>query len=200
MKRALVWFRNDLRVHDNIVLATAIANFDELIPVYVFDELCFKETDIGLPKTGPYRANFLKESILDLREQVRELGGDLIIRHGDVVEEIKKLVDQFSITSVLASKECTYEEVQIEEALEKVLHQRGIALDLYWQSTLYHISDIPWPIQHLPAVFTDFRKQVERESTIRETLAPLKAINMVGKCLSRESPKIGRTWIDFEKR
>ncbi len=190
MKRALVWFRNDLRVHDNIVLTTANANFDELIPVYIFDELNFKETRIGLPKTGPYRANFLIETVLDLRAQLSNLGGDLIVRRGNVVEEIMKLVDQFSINTVVASKECTYEELHIEGALEKVLHQKGVALNLYWQSTLYYISDIPWPIQHLPSVFSDFRKQLERESTIRETLAPSKAINIVESVYPGEVPKL----------
>ncbi|MCB0627403.1 MAG: deoxyribodipyrimidine photo-lyase, partial [Saprospiraceae bacterium] len=40
-KRAIVWFRQDLRVHDNEALTEALRHADEVIPVYVFDERVF---------------------------------------------------------------------------------------------------------------------------------------------------------------
>ena len=33
MKRAIVWFKTDLRLHDNETLVKAIAKSDEIIPV-----------------------------------------------------------------------------------------------------------------------------------------------------------------------
>ena len=41
-KRVIVWFRQDLRLHDNVALTDAIKNGEEVIPVYVFDERVFK--------------------------------------------------------------------------------------------------------------------------------------------------------------
>ncbi len=35
-KKILVWFRNDLRLHDNEMLVEAIAKSDEILPVYCF--------------------------------------------------------------------------------------------------------------------------------------------------------------------
>ncbi len=40
-KRGIVWFRQDLRLHDNEALHDAISSLDEVIPVYVFDERTF---------------------------------------------------------------------------------------------------------------------------------------------------------------
>ena len=40
-KVVLVWFRNDLRLHDNEVLTEAIAKSDLIIPVYCFDPRYF---------------------------------------------------------------------------------------------------------------------------------------------------------------
>jgi deoxyribodipyrimidine photolyase len=36
-KPALLWFRNDLRLHDHEPLAAACAGATSLLPVYVFD-------------------------------------------------------------------------------------------------------------------------------------------------------------------
>lgn len=36
----------------------------------------------GIAKTGPYRANFLLESVADLRQRLRDRGSDLIVRMG----------------------------------------------------------------------------------------------------------------------
>ena len=40
MSRALVWFRNDLRVDDHPALAAAAAACEEVVAVYVWEERC----------------------------------------------------------------------------------------------------------------------------------------------------------------
>ena len=61
-ERVIVWFRNDLRVHDNPVLSAAAARGgaegSTVVPVYCFDPRTFGETPWGSPKTGGYRARF----------------------------------------------------------------------------------------------------------------------------------------------
>ena len=72
-RRAILWFRQDLRLHDNEALSEALDSADEIIPVYVFDERVFrgKTHFFGFPKTGKFRARFIIESIHDLRESLR---------------------------------------------------------------------------------------------------------------------------------
>jgi deoxyribodipyrimidine photo-lyase len=75
-RRAVLWFRNDLRLHDNASLTTAAALVkkgaaEHVLPVYVFDPRHFGTTGFGSPKTGKYRARFLLESVQDLKEELR---------------------------------------------------------------------------------------------------------------------------------
>jgi len=65
----LVWFRNDLRVHDNEILLEAIRKADKVLPVYCFDPFYFNKNASGNPKTGNLRARFLLESVADLRKE-----------------------------------------------------------------------------------------------------------------------------------
>ena len=62
-KTILVWFRNDLRIHDNEILFEAAKKADKVLPVYCFDPFYFKTTELGLRKTGNIRARFLLLSL-----------------------------------------------------------------------------------------------------------------------------------------
>ena len=71
MNRILVWFRNDLRIHDQELLTIASEyNPQHIIPVYCFDDRQFETTPFGFPKTGKFRAKFLQESVIDLRNNL----------------------------------------------------------------------------------------------------------------------------------
>ena len=50
-KKILVWFRNDLRLHDNEMLVEAIAKSDEILPVFCFDPRQFELTNYQSIKT-----------------------------------------------------------------------------------------------------------------------------------------------------
>ena len=81
-KIILVWFRNDLRIHDNEILLEASRKADFVIPFYCFDERHFMLTSFNTLKTGPFRARFLIESVADLQKSLLKLGSDLIIAKG----------------------------------------------------------------------------------------------------------------------
>lgn len=52
----VMWFRNDLRVHDNQALAMALRESTSLLPLYCFDPREYSSTVNGVNTTGPYRA------------------------------------------------------------------------------------------------------------------------------------------------
>ena len=66
MQRSIVWFKTDLRLHDNETLFRAIEQSDQIIPVYCFDEKHYQTTEFGFSKTGSIRAKFLLESLINL--------------------------------------------------------------------------------------------------------------------------------------
>lgn len=172
VKRAILWFRQDLRLHDNEALTEALCHADEVIPIYVFDERIFKgETHrFGFPKTGKYRARFIIESVEDLRESLRAKGCELIVRVGKPEEEVFELAKQVRSNWVFCNRERTQEEVQVQDALEKNLWTIGQEMRYTRGKLLYYTADLPFPIQHTPDIFTQFRKEVERYVPVREPL------------------------------
>ena len=169
--RVLVWFRNDLRVSDNETLSKAIQLGREVVLVYVLDPRQFDTMEIGLPKTGSFRAQFLFEGLQDLKNSLRELGSDLLILQGKPEECLLNLAGKIGIDAIFFSKEVTSEERKVEIALEKGAFSMGIPTESFWQSTLYHKDDLPFPVSQTPEVFTHFRKEVEKLSKVRPAYA-----------------------------
>lgn len=166
---SLIWFRNDLRLHDNEALHIALENAETLLPVYIFDPRQFEATgEAGFPKTGPYRLQFLLDSLRDLRASLQAKGSDLIILKGKPEELIPELCKKHDIGLVSYHEEATPEETQVEDALDDALEAAGIEVDSAWGATLYHVDDLPMEVEKLPDVFTAFRKKAEKYSEVRE--------------------------------
>jgi deoxyribodipyrimidine photo-lyase len=174
--RILVWYRQDLRLTDHAPLSAALAaalkSGGTVIALYCFDPRQFGLMAEGFPKTGAIRAQFLLESIADLRQQFRALGSDLLIRQGEPERVIADLVTTLEIDAVYYHQEVTPEETQVEAALKGQLSaaKPAVAIKRFWGHTLYRRDDLPFTLADLPELFTTFRKQVEKSAQIREPI------------------------------
>ncbi len=120
-KTILVWFRNDLRVHDNEILLEAVKRADSILPVFCFDPRYFAETNYGTKKTGAFRAKFLLESVSGLRQSLQNLGGNLLITFGLPEEVLPEICRQYSISEVYHHREVAIEETEISGNVEAAL-------------------------------------------------------------------------------
>jgi deoxyribodipyrimidine photo-lyase len=188
--RVLIWFRNDLRLCDNATLTAAIAEGKEIIPVYCLDPRLFEMTTHGFPKTGNFRAKFILEAISDLKQNFKNLGSDLILLNGKPEEELLKFAKDNQAEAIFLSEEVTAEEKNVEDLLRKSALISGIAVNSNWQSTLYHLDDLPFSIQDLPEVFTFFRKDVEKKSTVRKILPATIELNFPKEMLGGNSKNL----------
>jgi deoxyribodipyrimidine photo-lyase len=170
-RRAIVWFRQDLRLHDNEALATALRMAEEVVPVYIFDERVFLgETRFGFRKVGPHRTRFILESVENLRENLEKIGGKLLIRVGRPESILSEMAQQIKASWVICNRERTHEEVLVQDGLEQKLWGIGVELLYSRGKMLYHTQDLPVPVQHTPDIFTQFRKETESITPVREPL------------------------------
>ncbi|WP_395076149.1 DASH family cryptochrome [Flavobacterium sp.] len=175
MKTSIVWFKTDLRLLDNETLAKAIAQSDQIVPVYCFDESHFETTKYGFKKTGNFRAQFLLESLLDLDKNLRELGSGLVIIKGKPEIEIPKIASEYKVQKVFAKREVAFEEKQTKQLVQNELWKQQCEIETFSTSTLYHAEDLPFSIKDIPDVFTNFRKKTEQDSKVRAVFdKPLK--------------------------
>ncbi len=120
LRTVIVVFTRDLRVSDNPALELACRSAEHVLPVFVLHE--------GLGFAVPNRARFLHDCLADLRESLRRLGGDLVIRRGDPVSEVLRLADETSADGVVLARDVSAYARRRWQRLEEGCEERRIAL------------------------------------------------------------------------
>lgn len=100
MTTALVWFRRDLRDYDHAALRHALQENDRVYCVFVFDT-----TILALLPKSDRRVAFIHRALVELDASLRENGGALLVRHGNPVDEIPRLVASLSVDAVYANRD-----------------------------------------------------------------------------------------------
>jgi deoxyribodipyrimidine photo-lyase len=170
--RILIWYRHDLRLHDHEPLFRALQTAGCILPLYCFDNRQFGHTSFGFPKTGPYRTQFLLESVAALKRSLQTLGSDLIIRQGLPEQLIPEIAQALNIDAVYYYRLIGTEEIAVERSLQQNLAARNISTQQFWGHTLYPPDQLPFPIEELPELFTRFRQQLEAHHAQNPTLIP----------------------------
>src|ERR1700680_3118662 len=113
MRRVIHWFRRDLRVSDNTALWHACDQADEVIPVYILST--WKKRH---PWTGPNRQEFLCGCLESLATNLQALGGRLILRAGDPVRELERLVHETHAEAIFFNRGTDPYSSEIQKQLE----------------------------------------------------------------------------------
>ena len=174
----LVWFRNDLRVDDNASLAAACKSSGKTIGIYCFDPRHFTNTKYGFKKTEKFRTKFLIESVSQLKNNLAKKNISLFVYFEEPENIIPNIIEKFSINRIYFQKEWTEEEFKVSTELKKKIINTKIHFLETFDQFLFHPEDIPYAeFNKIPSVYTEFRKKVEKESTIRTSVTITKKSN-----------------------
>ncbi len=122
-RRAVVWYRRDLRIDDHPALRAALDEADEIIPLFVLDpEL------LGGRGVGANRRSFLTGALRSLDRDLRTRGGRLFVRVGDPVEVVPAVAAATGASSVHCSREFTPYAIRRDQATDAALNGRGVRL------------------------------------------------------------------------
>ncbi|NGF56347.1 deoxyribodipyrimidine photolyase [Parapedobacter sp. SGR-10] len=197
-KVILVWFRNDLRIHDNEILYNAVQKADFIVPVYIFDTRYYEVNQRGFLNTGQLRREYTLRTVMSLKEKIQHLGGDLLTYEGLPEEIIPHLVQKYDVDEVYHHREVAKRETDISERVEEALWKIKINLKHFIGHTLYHKEDLPFPIRDIPEDFNTFRKKIEKESSVRKALPDIAQIHIPPHLEKTILPTHGKTKFPYD--
>jgi deoxyribodipyrimidine photo-lyase len=171
MPTAVFWFRNDLRLHDHPALLEAIAKNDNLLPVYIVDPDNYKGNTLGFSQIGPYRKKFLKESVFSLKQSFQSMGADLIVLSGKSTDLLPEIMQQIRADKLYCSFDPGFNEQQEITQLQSILRNHAQEVICIQNNFLLDTSSLPFSIEQLPDIFTEFRKKVEKYAQFPLSLA-----------------------------
>ncbi|MDG2095431.1 MAG: DASH family cryptochrome [Phycisphaerales bacterium] len=158
--RRLLWFRNELRIHDQPLFEGRERLDHDAIGVWILDPRSHVETIDGYRRSGSHRLRFLIESVAFLRTSLQGLGSDLIIRIGHPEDVLPELMDQLQLDDVVAVRQPGTQEQAIEQSLAIRLGDRWSPLEY---DSILDIDDVQTFADDLPEVFSRFRRQAEKK-------------------------------------
>lgn len=169
----IYWFRTDLRVGDNLALAAASASAARLLPVYCHDPAADTPTRWGFTRRGAHRRTFLNAALTDLDAALRARGSRLLQVRGAAADVLPALARALGTDRVACEAIAAPEEVDELASLRAA----GLQVRAVWQSTMLDPGLLPFEVEVLPKVFTDFRRAVEMAGVLPAApLAPLAAL------------------------
>ncbi len=156
----LIWFRNNLRIQDNVSLKKAIDNHNKVIAVYFFNPKHFSVDEFNFKKTAKFRAQFLIETIQNLQVSLEELNITLLTYFDTPENKIHQLCDVFNVDTIYTQKEWTQEELDTNGNIKKSIGDINFIED--YDQFLYHPDTVSKNFSNIPNVFTAFRKKLEK--------------------------------------
>ena len=167
MNTVLFWFRHDLRLHDQSALHAACQlGAQHLLPmVYLPDVQA--TTAWGFARIGPHRRAWLANTIQNLLQGLSSKRSQLLILNQPAATALPALARAVGASTLVCEDIAAPE----EQAQVAALRAAGLQVQTVWHSSLLHPAQLPWPVQHLPAVFTPFRQQLEQAEL--QAAAPL---------------------------
>ena len=97
----IVWFKRDLRVNDHAPLAYAVAEGISVLPLYVIEEEYWQQ-DFASRRHW----SFIRDCLLDLREDTAALGQPLVVREGEICEIFHDISSKYIIKGIFSHEEC----------------------------------------------------------------------------------------------
>lgn len=120
MSTTIVWFRNDLRIHDHPALAKAAEN-DHVVPVFIFDDAI-----LNGKHAGANRARFLLECLKDLDNSLKRMGAGLIVRHGEPTKILKALIKETGADAVYYTADYSPFAIRRDKRVQEVCDGLGV--------------------------------------------------------------------------
>lgn len=142
------WIRRDLRLHDNPALSEALAGGASIIPLFIL------EPDLmHAPQTGAARRDFLLAGLKALDDDLRRIGGRLILRTGEARDILPQVMQQSGASTIFTQDDLSpYAERRMRH-LPANLPIRKVGMP-----TLRHPDDILSKAGKPYTVFTPYKR------------------------------------------
>jgi len=167
----IVWFRLDLRIHDNPALHAAVAAGRPIVPLYILDD----ETD-GVRAMGGASRWWLHHSLTCLAKSFSDLGCPLVLRRGAAAEVLEQIATETGATKVVWNRRYEPGEIARDKAIKQSLKEKSVEVDSFSGSLLNE----PWDIKSKQGtpyrVFTPFYKAVLERGGINAPVPPPSAL------------------------
>lgn len=150
--KALVWFRRDLRADDHAALYRALTGARQVYCAFVLD----RDILDTLPRADR-RVEFILGALQVLDEDLRKLGGALIVRHGVAADEIPRLAAELGVQAVFTNHDDEPQARQRDARVAERLQTFNVGLRTFKDHVIFERREVMTGAGGPYGVFTPYK-------------------------------------------
>ena len=150
--KALVWFRRDLRADDHAALYRALTQAQAVHCVFILDRDILDQ----LPRDDR-RVDFILGALKVLDEDLRKLGGALIVRHGFAADEVPRLAAELGVQAVFTNHDDEPQALKRDAMVGELLKSFGCALHTFKDHVIFERREVMTATGGPYGVFTPYK-------------------------------------------
>ena len=145
MGNCIIWFRNDLRLQNNLTIKSAIDRNSVVLPIYILDS----------DNLGAASKTWLFKSLSELNKQLND---QLRVYEGSGIDVIERLIKKYQITEISWNRKFDSESIQEDMSVENSAKKHGVKVFIYNSSLIMNPEDTVKKDGTPYRVFTPFYK------------------------------------------
>lgn len=134
----IFWHRRDLRLEDNAGLFHALKSGLPVVSVFIFDTEILSK----LKNKTDLRVQFIHQELLNIKQQMNQMGSDLLVFYGQPIEVWNKLLAKFEIQEVFTNKDYETYAIERDQNVKTLLAQHQISFNTYKDQCIFEYSEI----------------------------------------------------------
>ena len=145
MEKCIIWFRNDLRLQNNLTLKHLIDRNSSALPIYILDSEAL----------GSASKTWLFKSLNELDKQLKN---QLKVYDGSAADIIETLIQKYQITEISWNRKFDYKSIQEDRLIKKLIKKHDVKEFIYNSTLLMNPEDTLKKDGTPYRVFTPFYK------------------------------------------
>ena len=135
--KGLVWFRRDLRLHDNPALSAACKECQEIVPLFVFDEPMLHSQMFGSACVG-----FMLGCLEELRRSLAEQGLMLAWRIGEPIETVIQMATDVEVDTVYWNRDYEPASLERDRTVQQRLTHQGRTVRTFKDHVVFEAEEV----------------------------------------------------------
>ncbi|MGW8314700.1 MAG: cryptochrome/photolyase family protein [Bacteroidales bacterium] len=154
MKKAIFWFRRDLRTEDNKGLSEALRSGYPVLPLFIFDPDILEELNTDDP-----RVSFIYGQLKKIHRWLRSRGSSLMVRHGKPLAVWKEILHEHQVSGVYLNKDYEPYAIGRDRQVEQLLASKKIPVHRMKDQVIFEEDEVLKKDGAPYTVFTPYKKR-----------------------------------------
>jgi deoxyribodipyrimidine photo-lyase len=154
-KISVFWFRRDLRLEDNAGLYHALKNGIPVLPVFIFDPYILDK----LEDKKDRRVEFIHTAILNLKDQLAELGSSIKVLHTTPGKGFEELIKEYNVQTVYVNGDYEPSAIKRDSEIKTLLEKQKIGFKTYKDQCIFEKDEITKDDGKPYTIFTPYSRK-----------------------------------------